>query len=332
LESWGLSTFQHSNTSILQYSNISMSDNTQNSLSKQHHGVVVPIVTPLTPQGDLDESGVRRVIDHIVEGGIDGIFVLGTTGEMASLSDSIRSRLIAITAEHTGNRAQTYAGISDNCLARSVAAAEEYFSSGIGAVVAHPPFFYPLNSEELFDYYTTLSERIIGPLIIYNMPKTTHISIPLEVVERLSVNPKIIGLKDSENDIARLEHALTLFRDREDFVFFVGAAVLSSRALRLGGDGFIPSSGNLVPHLCHRLYQNALAEDWEKVEKFQQQIDQVAAVYQQKRSLGQSLAALKSLMSGEGLCEPTVLPPLRTLSMTEQSQLQQAFRALACYS
>jgi 4-hydroxy-tetrahydrodipicolinate synthase len=147
-------------------------------------------------------------------------------------------------------------------------------------------------------------------------------------VERLSANPRIIGLKDSENDTARLETALTMFRDRNDFLFFVGAAALSAKTLRLGGDGFIPSSGNLVPHLCHQLYQSALAKDWDALEKFQEQIDQVAAVYQTNRPLGQSLACLKSVMSGQALCGPTMLPPLQTLSVEELEQVQQAFKTL----
>lgn len=305
-----------------------MNDTKQNSLSEQYHGVVVPMVTPVTREGELDEAGVRKVIDYMIEGGIHGILILGTTGEMVSVPDSLRSQLVAVTVEHTGNRAKTYAGIADNCLARSVEAAEKYLSLGIDAVVAHPPFYYSLNAEELFEYYSTLSERIPGPFFLYNIPKTTHISIPLEVAERLSFNPNILGLKDSENDAARLEKTVSMFKGREDFVFFVGAAPLSAKALRLGGDGFIPSSGNIVPHLCHKLYQNARAENWGEVEKFQEQIDQVAAVYQKDRSLGQSLAALKSIMNDEGLCDPTVLPPLQTLSVREQEQVQQAFHAL----
>jgi 4-hydroxy-tetrahydrodipicolinate synthase len=195
-------------------------------------------------------------------------------------------------------------------------------------VVAHPPFFYPLSADELFEYYVALSAKLAGPLMIYNMPKTTHISIPLDVIDRLSVNPQIIGLKDSENDEARLQHALSLFKERQDFVFFVGAAVLSAKTLRLGGDGFIPSSGNITPRLCHKLYQNAREKDWEAVEQYQQQLDQVGAVYQKNRSLGQSLAALKYLMSGKGLCGPTMLPPFQAVPSDDREQLRQAFDAL----
>jgi 4-hydroxy-tetrahydrodipicolinate synthase len=297
-------------------------------LSDHHHGVVVPMVTPLTQQGDLDEQAARTIIDYMIEGGVNGIFVLGTTGEAPSLSDTIPLRLAAVTAEHAGNRARTYAGISDNCLSRSVEAADAYFSAGIDAVVAHPPFFYPLSADELFEYYTALSAKLSGPLMIYNMPKTTHISIPLDVIDRLSASPHILGLKDSENDEVRLQHALSLFKEREDFVFFVGAAVLSAKTLRLGGDGFIPSSGNITPRLCHKLYQSACENNWEAVERYQQQLDQVGAVYQKNHSLGQSLAALKYLMSGKGLCGPAMLPPFQVVPTDDQEQLQQAFNAL----
>ena len=302
-----------------------MNTNRLLSVTKPYHGVVVPMVTPVTPQGDLDEPAVRRVIDHLIEGGSSGIFVLGTTGEAPSVPRTMRSRLVAITVEHVGGRAVTYAGIGNNCLADSVHAAEEYFQLGIDVVVAHLPSYYALSPEEQSDYYAALVERIPGPLMLYNIPSTTHMSIPIEVVEKLSRHPKVIGLKDSENNVVRLEAVMETLGGRSDFAIFVGVTALSARALSLGADGIVPSPAHLVPDLCQRLYESGSQGEVTSADEYQRQIDQVVDIYVRNRTLGQSLAALKAAMGALGLCNPDVLCPLRPLDAAQQEAVRREF-------
>jgi dihydrodipicolinate synthase/N-acetylneuraminate lyase len=295
------------------------------SATKRYLGVVVPMITPITSRGDLDEPAVRRVIDHLIEGGVNGIFVLGTTGEGASVPRRTRSRLVAIAVEHVGDRVATYAGIGNNCLDHSVHAAEEYFRLGVDVVVAHLPSYYALDPEEQSDYYAALAERIPGPLMLYNIPSTTHMSIPIEVVEKLSHHHKIIGLKDSENSVSRLEAVVEALGGRSDFAVFAGVSALSARALCLGADGIVPSPAHLVPDLCQRLYETGVQGDVASAEEYQRQVDQVANIYVRNRTLGQSLAALKAAMGTLGLCNPDVLPPLRPLDAAQQEAVRREF-------
>ena len=285
--------------------------------AKRHRGVVVPMVTPFTAGEELDEKAVRTIIDYLLEGGVDGVFVLGTTGESASIPMAMRSRLIRLTAAHVAGRALVYAGISDNCLSHSLELARESFGLGVDAVVAHPPCYFQLSQEELFDYFTLLADNIKGPLLLYNIPSTTHISLPLEVIARLSEHPNVVGLKDSENTSGRPEQTVKLVGGREDFSLFMGVSVLSARAFALGMDGSVPSSGNLVPQLWHRMYLAAQKGDWPEVERMQATANRAASVLQRNRTLGQSLAALKAAMSTQGLCEPCMLPPLHSLTESQ---------------
>jgi 4-hydroxy-tetrahydrodipicolinate synthase len=108
----------------------------------------------------------------------------------------------------------------------------------------------------------------------------------------------------------------------------MGAAVLSAKALKLGFDGLVPSSGNLVPHLWRELYDQGRAGNWENVEKLQLQLNTIAQVFQRDRTLGESLAALKAMMETRGLCGPTVLPPLRTLNHSDRQSVQRDLVAL----
>jgi 4-hydroxy-tetrahydrodipicolinate synthase len=286
------------------------------------------MVTPITPDGDLDESAVRRIIDHMIAGGIHGVFVLGTSGENTSVPAAMRKRMVTVAAEHVGERARVYAGISSNCLVDSVAAAKAYAPLGVDAVVAHLPTYYALNAEEQFAYFSALADRIDLPLVLYNIPSTTHMTIPIQVVEKLSRHPNVVGVKDSDQDIVRLTALIKrLGDDRLDFAVLVGESALSARGLALGADGIVPSQGNLIPALCRALFDRAVEGDRDGAEAHQQRIDVFAQLFVAGRSLAQSLGALKAMMGTLGLCGPDVLPPLRPLSLEEQETLRRQFLA-----
>jgi len=108
---------------------------------------------------------------------------------------------------------------------------------------------------------------------------------------------------------------------RADFSIFMGVALLSSKALKLGFDGLVPSSGNLVPSLWRKLWQSAQDKNWDSVDALQLQVDAVAQVFQKGRTLGQSLAALKGCLAAEGVCEPAMLPPFKGLERNECNEL-----------
>lgn len=285
------------------------------------------MVTPATPEGDLDGLSAQRVTEHLIAGGVHGVFVLGTNGEGASASRELGRRLVKATAEQARGRAAVLAGVSSNCLADAVNAAHDYFEAGADAVVAHPPYYFPPGPEELLGFYRALADRIPGPLVIYNIPPTTHVSIPLDVLEALSAHPRIVGVKDSEDDAERIRALLARLGGREDFTCLVGAANQAAHGMALGADGFVPGNGNLVPAACRALYEAAIRGDGAGAEQYQQRIDEVAGLYHRGRALREALAALKAALGVDGLCGPDMLPPLRALEPAAQQAVREAFRA-----
>lgn len=292
---------------------------------KLFKGVVIPMVTPVTPEGNLDEPAVSRLIEYIIDGGVSGIFVLGTTGEAASIPPSMKLRLVEITVQQVAKRVQVYAGISDNCFSNSTQAARAYLDLGVDVIVAHLPICYELNASEQEAYFEALSKSISGPLMIYNIPSTTKMSIPLEVVQRLSELPNIVGLKDSQNDINRLTQIIGLPIDRSNFGFFTGTTALSVDALKMGWDGTVPSLGNLVPGLCQRIYSSMESGQFDDAMIYQKQLDDLSTLLRDKLSLAQSLAAHKTALSALNICGPSVLLPLQPLSEEHQIKLKEAF-------
>jgi 2-dehydro-3-deoxy-D-pentonate aldolase len=281
---------------------------------KKFRGVVPPLVTPVNSDGSLDELSLERIIEHMVAGGMDGIFIMGTTGESASISTKLRRSFVRVSAERLRGRALLYVGVGDNCFERTVECAAEAFHAGADAVVAQLPSYYALDPEEIYSFYWSLAERINGPLLLYNIPSTTHMSIPVDVVASLARHPRIVGFKDSENNADRLAQVAGRLLGDDNFSLFVGVGVLMGRGLLLGMDGVVPSTANLVPHSWRALCDAASRGDREEVGRIQIWLDQLGQVIQRDRTLGQSLAALKAAMSLYGLCGTSMLPPLHAAS------------------
>lgn len=290
-------------------------------------GVVVPVVTPSTPDSRLDADGAHRVLQHVVEAGAHP-FVLGTTGEGCSVPLADRHELVRLALEVAGGRVPVYASISDNCLSTSLELADRFFEWGVAAVVAHVPHYYPLDEVAIHRYFETLAEKLPGPLVLYNIPATTHHWIPLDVAEALSHHPRVVGLKDSGRDLERLREASQRWKNRGDFSLLIGWAAKSVDGLRWGAQGLVPSTGNVVPGMFQELYEAAVAGDWEAAERWQKRTDAIASIYQEGRTLSQSLAGLKGMLHLMGLCGPHVFPPLQPVGQEELEQLRSKMASL----
>jgi 4-hydroxy-tetrahydrodipicolinate synthase len=162
---------------------------------------------------------------------------------------------------------------------------------------------------------------------LYNILATTHMSIPVDVIERLSHHPNIVGLKDSERDMERMSQCINIAKYRDDFAYFCGWAAQSEHSLALGGDGIVPSTGNYCPEKFNELYEAAVGGDPERAIALQEETNETAKIYQAGRTLGQSLAALKVMMQTKGLCEPWMLPPLTRLSQDEEQAIVAALNS-----
>ncbi len=285
------------------------------------------MVTPVTASGGLDEVAVDRLVDSLLAGGVEGIFVLGTTGEGANVPKLFRQKFVERVAKRAGKSCLIYAGLGD-LVRKDFDTANEFFRAGANAVVAHPPIVEKVPAEKLFEWYQSLLDRLDGPLLVYNIPSTTGVSIPLDVVEKLLGHPKLAGIKDSENNPQRHEELLQRFGGKKDFSVFIGVGALMEKGLKLGADGIVPSVGNLIPETCEKLCASARRGDWPEVENNFSRMNEVAALYQKGRTLNESLSVLKAAMHCRGLCAPDVLPPLRPLTETQMEKLRHEMERL----
>ncbi|WP_295772527.1 dihydrodipicolinate synthase family protein [uncultured Mucilaginibacter sp.] len=296
-------------------------------IQKKYKGTVVPLVTPLTARYELDEQAVERIVLNLYKN--DAMpFILGTTGESASLPATLKHAFIKATAALKQPGSEFYVGISSNCFEESVELAKSSLDAGAAAVAATLPTYYHLSEDQMKDYFVRLADAVAGPVIIYNIPATTHMSIPLELIDELSHHEFIVGTKDSERNDGRLDRSLELWSGREDFSHFLGWAAKSAYALLNGGDGLIPSTGNVAPEIYCEMTKAVIAGDTEKAYHYQHLSDTLGNVYQSGRTLGESLRALKVLMQENGLCDAHMMPPLSALHERDEQNLVKSYHQL----
>ena len=296
---------------------------------KRYHGVVVPMVTPLRENGTIDTEAVERIVENFARHQVSPL-IMGTTGEGNSVSTEQGVAMIAAAKKAAGDQVTIYTGLAGNCVSEQLEAAQRFIAAGADVIAATLPSYYMLTPEQMYQYYKTLADALTVPLMLYNITITTHMSIPLDVIERLSKHPNIVGLKDSENNVPRLEEALKLFADRDDFSYFCGCAANSAVALKNGADGIVPSVGNFLPEAYQQLYLAGIAGDEKKANELQQKTIEIGKVNTVGMTLGESLAGLKVIMKQCGLCEEYMLPPLTRLSEEKAEAIRQAIKPFLC--
>ncbi|MCQ2114290.1 MAG: dihydrodipicolinate synthase family protein [Bacteroidaceae bacterium] len=282
-------------------------------LKKQFGGVVVPLVSPMTADGKADVESVERLVNNLAKYGVAPL-LLGTTGEGNSVPVEEGAKMITAAKKAAAGRVTVYVGLGGCCVSDSHAAAKKFIAAGADVIAATLPNYYALTPEQMYIYYKELADVLTVPLMLYNITITTHMSIPLDIVERLSHHPNIVGMKDSENNIPRIEECLKMFKDREDFCYFCGCAANSAVALKNGADGIVPSVGNFIPKAYQDLFEAGINGDEEKAERLQQWTIEIGKINTEGLTLGESLAGLKVICKMKGLCDTYMWPPLTELA------------------
>ena len=289
-------------------------------MNKKFSGIIVPAITPLNSKFEIDIDAVERIFNNFYDHQISP-FILGTTGESSSLSIQQKKNYVKTAADSKKSGTILYAGISSNIVSESVEFAKFCADNKVDVVAATLPSYYALTEIQMKKYFLQLADAIPIPLVIYNIPATTHMSIPLQIIDELSHHPNIIATKDSERSDERLQQSLELWKARKDFGYFLGWAAKSVEALLGGSDGLIPSTGNIKPVIYEKMWMAAREGNIREAQQMQYWSDEYGKIYQNEKTLGESLWALKALMKKKGLCDDYVMPPLQAMDSNEAIEL-----------
>jgi dihydrodipicolinate synthase/N-acetylneuraminate lyase len=239
-------------------------------------GIIAPMVTPLREQDSLDVAGLERLVEHILGGGVHGVFLLGTTGEASSLSYRLRRELVTRACHLVNGRVPVLVGITDAAFVESVRMAEVAAEAGAAAAVLAPPYYYRASQAELLEYLKHLVSQMPLPLFLYNMPSHTKLSFELQTVRQAAELPGVVGLKDSSADMIYFHRLITLFHDRPDFTLMVGPEELLGEVVLLGGHGGVNGGANLCPQLYVQLYEAARRHDLDQLTALHHKVMQIS--------------------------------------------------------
>ena len=233
-------------------------------------GLIPPMVTPLDAKRRLDKKGTKNMVNHLLKGGVDGIFLLGTTGEGPHLSYAIREELVKTVCGLVKGRVPVLVGITETDLDDAVAFAARCKAHGASAVVAAPPYYFKLTQAECVAWFTEMADRLPLPLVVYDMPAHTDTIIEPATIAKLAAHHNIIAMKDSSSVIAlfnKFRVALEPFAEK--FSLFMGPDEAMGEAVLLGADGGVCTGANLWPAQFKAMYLAAKAGDVEKVRRLQ---------------------------------------------------------------
>ena len=291
-------------------------------------GIVPPVITPLNEDGSLDVCGLEKLIFRMINGGVSGLFILGTTGEGPALSLRVQKDMITETIRINSGKLPILVGISNAALNDTLEIADFACSTGADALVCAPPCYFMLGDDELMDYFQSVAAYINLPLFLYNMPGMTKTYMKPALVMKLAALPGIIGYKDSSGNMCDLHEILIALKDREDFSIFVGPEELLAEAVLFGADGGVAGGANLNPELFVATYKAAVEGDLKQVRLLQEKIYRQRKLYSIGRYQSSIIKGIKCALDLQRICNDTMASPFLAFRETERNQVKSVLEKL----
>lgn len=227
----------------------------------QPHGIIPAVITPIDAAGKFNEKAMRKLLNYLIDGGIHGLFVVGTTGEFYGLSPEEKREIFQVTVDETKGRVPVYAGTNGITTRESVALTQIAEDCRVDAVSVLTPMFIAPSQDQLIKHFQTIAANTSLPVVLYNNPPKTGVTLAAATVAQLAETPNIVSIKDSSGDLTLTAEYIRLTQGCDNFNVLVGRDTLIYGALCYGAAGSIASCGNVAPRLCADIYDKFMAGD-----------------------------------------------------------------------
>lgn len=300
--------------------------------SPTFRGIVPPVLTPLTTEGEVDVASLERLVDHLVTEGVHGLFVLGSTGEVAYLTDEQRDLVVRTVVRAADGRVPVMGGAIDLTTARVVERAKALVAAGADAVVVTAPVYALNDLDEIERHLRAVAAAVDVPLFAYDIPVRVRTKLPADLLVRLGVEGVLAGVKDSSGDDVGFRRLVAANAAAgSPLALFTGHEVVVDGMLLLGADGVVPGLANVDAGGYVRLWDLAQAGKWDDA-KLEQ--DRIAAlfeiVFQAKGRSGDAagVGAFKIAARAQGLIDtPTLAFPVEALDADVTARVEEITRA-----
>lgn len=223
-------------------------------MSVSFKGIVPALITPMTANEEVDEAGLRTLIERLIDAGVHALFVLGTNGEFIGLNEAEKLRIAKIAVDQAGSRVPVIAGTGAYATREVISLNSKMQDLGVAAASVITPYFNGATQAELYTHYERIALATSLPIMLYTIPAKAGITLNVDTVRRLAEIPNIRGIKDSGGDFDRLVQLIKLRRD--DFAVFTGTDSMILWTLIAGGDGAVAATTNAVPHVVMSIWNH----------------------------------------------------------------------------
>ena len=291
-------------------------------MSLTFKGIVPALITPMTRDEEVDEAGLRTLVDRLIDAGVHGLFVLGTNGEFISLSEAEKLRVARIAVEQSAGRVPVIAGTGAYATRDVIALNSKMQDQGVDGLSVITPYFNGATQPELFKHYDSIARATSLPVMLYTIPAKTGVQLNVDTVRRLSEIPNIRGIKDSGGDFDRLLQLINLRRD--DFAVFTGTDSMILWTLIAGGDGAVAATTNAVPSVVMSIWNNFQKGDIAAARQAQEALRPLRDAF----ALGTLPVVLKTAAGLLGMPAGPARSPVLPL---DEAALERLKKAIAAY-
>ena len=282
-------------------------------------GIIPAVITPLSAEGNFNEKAMRKLINYLIDGGIHGLFVVGTTGEFYGLSAEEKREIFQVTMDETKGRVPVYAGTNGITTRESVLLTQIAEECKVDAVSVLTPMFITPTQDQLIKHYQTIAANTSLPVLLYNNPPKTGVGLTPATVAKLAEVPNIVSIKDSSGDLTLTAEYIRMTRGMKDFNVLVGRDTLIYGALCYGAAGSIASCANVAPRLCADIYEKYNAGDLAGALEAQFTLAPLRIAF----TIGTFPAVIKESLTLLGIEAGPCMDPVGPMTREEREKLKQ---------
>ena len=295
-------------------------------------GVVPPVVTPDTPDHQLDVVSFERSINRLIEAGVDGLFFLGSSGEVVFATDERRDQIVREAVRIVDHRVPVLVGIIDTETERVLEHGRRALALGADALVATAPFYALGGPADLEEHFRILHQELDAPLFAYDIPACVHTKLPWKMLARLGAEGVLAGVKDSSGDDVSFRY---LVQENEKnghpLTLLTGHEIVVDGALLSGADGSVPGLANVEPEGYVRMWKAAQEGNWAEVKREQDRLNEISHIFDVTSGVqgyGAGVGAFKCALNLMGIFDSDQMPrPVKPLDGQNREAIKQVLIA-----
>ena len=295
-------------------------------------GVVPPVVTPDTPDHQLDVVSFERSINRLIEAGVDGLFFLGSSGEVVFATDERRNQIVREAVRIVDHRVPVLVGIIDTETERVLEHGRRALALGADALVATAPFYALGGPADVEEHFRILHQELDAPLFAYDIPVCVHTKLSWKMLARLGAEGVLAGVKDSSGDDVSFRY---LVQENEKnghpLTLLTGHEIVVDGALLSGADGSVPGLANVEPEGYVRMWKAAQEGNWAEVKREQDRLNEISHIFDVTTGVqgyGAGVGAFKCALNLMGIFDSDQMPrPVKPLDGQNREAIKQVLIA-----